>query len=182
MNLIEQIRGQIGDLVFKRYGEGVVVARKADLTGQAPTEAQAAAREQFRQAALYGKLVMADPATKIIYDQAAKAKGQPVFSLTIADFFNAPSVDEVDLSAYAGRVGDTIVARAQDDFDVTAVKVAISQADGTAVEEGAATQTPPNSGRWLYTATATVPTGTSVRITVTATDRPGHAGSKTETK
>jgi hypothetical protein len=65
---------------------------------------------------------------------------------------------------------------------VTAVQVAIAQADGTAVEEGAATQTPPNSGRWLYTATAAVPTGTSVRITVTATDRPGHAGSKTETK
>ncbi|MBI4672653.1 MAG: hypothetical protein HY741_13425 [Chloroflexi bacterium] len=180
--VIEQLRGKIGDLVFKRYGDEVVVARKPDLTGQAPTEAQAAVREQFRQAALYGKMVMADPATKTIYEEAAKAKGQPVFSLTIADFFNAPSVGEVDLSAYAGRVGDTIAIRAHDDFDVTAVKVAIAQADGTAVEEGAATETPPDSGRWTYKATVAVPTGTSVRITVTATDRPGHAGAKEVSK
>ncbi len=55
--IIEQLRGKVGDLVFKRYGDGVVVARKPDLTGLAPTEAQAAVREQFRQAALYGKMV-----------------------------------------------------------------------------------------------------------------------------
>ncbi len=125
---------------------------------------------------------MADPATKTIYEEAAKAKGQPVFSLTIADFFNAPSVDEVDLSAYAGRVGDTIAIRAHDDFDVTAVTVALTKADGSAIEEGAAAETPPDSGRWLYKATTAVPTGTSVKIAVTATDRPGHTGVKTATK
>jgi len=123
-------------------------------------------------------MVLADPVTKAIYDQAAKAKGQPVFSLTIADFFHAPSVDEVDVSGYAGRAGDAIVIRAHDDFDVTAVTVAVTKADGSAVESGAATETPPNSGRWLYAATVAVPTGTSVKITVTATDRPGHTGTK----
>ena len=180
--IIEQVRGKVGDLVFKEVQGETVIARKPDMTGVAATEAQMAAREKFRQAALYGKMVMADPATKTIYEEAAKAKGQPVFSLIVADFFNAPSVDEVDLSGYAGQVGDTIAARAHDDFDVTAVQVAITQADGPAIEEGPATQTPPNSGRWLYTATAAVPTGTAVRITVTATDRPGHAATKTETK
>jgi len=53
--VIEQLRGAVGDLVFKRYGDEVVVARKPDLSGRPPTEAQAAQREQFRQAALYGK-------------------------------------------------------------------------------------------------------------------------------
>ena len=162
--VVEQLRGKIGDLVFKRYGDEVVVGRKPDLTGQSPTEAQAAVREQFRQAALYGKMVMADPATKTIYEEAAKAKGQPVFSLTIADFFNAPSVDEVDLSAYAGRVGDTIAIRAHDDFEVTGVDVSVTQADGSAVEAGAATETPAKSGRWVYPTTVAVPTGTAVRI------------------
>jgi hypothetical protein len=180
--IIEQLRGKIGDLVFKRYGDEVVVARKPDLVGREPTEAQAAVREQFRQAALYGKMVMADPATKTIYEEAAKAKGQPVFSLTIADFFNAPSVDEVDLSGHAGRVGDTIAIRAHDDFAVTEVNVAVTKADGSAVEEGAAAETPPKSGHWVYAATAAVPTGTAVRITVTATDRPGHAGVKEASK
>jgi hypothetical protein len=180
--IIEQVRGQIGDLVFKRYGEQVVVSRKPDMEGREPTAAQAAQREVFRQAALYGKVVMADPATKAIYEEAAKASGQPVFSLTVADFFNAPSVDEVDVSAYTGKAGDAIAVLAHDDFDVTAVQVAIAQANGTPVESGAATETPANSGRWVYTATAAVPTGTTVRVEVTATDRPGHTGTKTATK
>lgn len=180
--ILEQVRGKVGDLVFKRYEDETVISRKPDMEGVEPTAAQTAARERFRQAALYGKMVMADPAAKAIYEEEAKGRGQPVFSLTVADFFNAPSVDEVDLSAYAGRVGDAIAIRAHDDFDVTAVSVAVTKADGSAVEEGAATETPANSGRWVYTATAVVPTGTSVRIAVTATDRPGHAGVKEVSK
>ena len=89
--ILEQVRGQVGDLVFKRYGEEVVISRKPDFEGREPTAAQLAARERFREAALYGKIVMADPETKAIYVEAAKAKGQLVFSLTVADFFNAPS-------------------------------------------------------------------------------------------
>ena len=38
--------------------------------------------------------------------------------VTVAGFFNAPSVDEVDVSGYAGQAGDPIVVRASDVFDV----------------------------------------------------------------
>ena len=44
-----------------------------DLEGHVPTKAQAAVRERFRQAALYGKMVIADPATKTLYEEAVKA-------------------------------------------------------------------------------------------------------------
>jgi hypothetical protein len=180
--ILEQVRGQVGDLVFKRYEDEVVISRKPDYEGREWTEAQLAHRERFRQAAFYGKLVthararcarVADPETKAIYVEAAKAKGQPVFSLTVADFFNAPSVDEVDLSGYTGAVGDKIVIRASDDFDVVGVSVSLTDADGNPIESGEAVETPPNSGRWVYTATTAVGTGTTVRIAVTATDRPG---------
>jgi hypothetical protein len=63
---------------------------------------------------------VADPTAKAVYDEAAKAKSQAVFSLTLADFFNAPCVDEIDLSHYAGQVGDSILIRAHDDFDPSA--------------------------------------------------------------
>jgi len=46
--LLEQVRGQVGDLVFKRYGEGVLISRKLDLEGREPTEVQLAARERSR--------------------------------------------------------------------------------------------------------------------------------------
>ena len=77
-------------------------------------------REQFKLAAGYGKAALADPATKALYETVAKGKGIPVFALTIADFFNAPAVDEIDLSAYTGKAGETIRVRASDDFEVRA--------------------------------------------------------------
>jgi len=180
--ILEQIRGQVGDLVFKRYGEEVVISRKPDLSGVEPSEAQLAARERFRQAALYGKMVMADPETKTIYEEAAKAKGKPVFSLTVADFFNAPSVDEADLSGYSGAAGDEILIRASDDFEVMGVSVQITDAGGGEIEHGEAVETPADSGRWVYAATANVPTGTTVRIAVTALDRPGGVAEAEEEK
>ena len=58
--------------------------------------------------------------------------------------------------------------------------VAIADANGQPIEAGAGVATPPKSGRWQYTATQNVPTGTSVKITVTATDRPGHTATQEE--
>lgn len=171
--IIEQVRGAVGDLVFKRYGDDVVLSRKPDLEGTEPTEAQLAQRERFREAALYGKMVMADPETRALYDDAAKAKGKPVFSLTVADFFNAPSVDEVNVSAYGGATGDEITVRASDDFEVMGVRLTLTDADGNPIENGEAAR---DNGLWRYTATADVPTGTVVRIGVTAIDRPGGLG------
>ena len=180
--ILEQVRGQVGDLVFKRSGENVVISRKPDFSDRVPTAAQSAAQERFRQAALYGKMVMADPDSRKLYEDAAKAKGQPLFSLTVADFFNAPSVDEVDLTHYGGQVGDPILIRAHDDFQVSAVNVVLTKADGSSIESGAALESPAKSGRWVYAATAAVPTGTQVRITVTATDRPGGTDSSESEK
>ena len=176
--VLEHMRGDIGDLVFKKYGDRTIVSRKADLSGVKPSEAQQAHRQRFSQAALYGKMVLADPQTKGLYEEVAKKKGQPVFSLTVADFFNAPVVDEVDLSGYSGQVGETILVRAHDDFQVTDVTVTLARTDGTAIEKGDAVLSP--SGLWAYTTTQTVAEGTTVRIEVTVTDRPGGAGLLTE--
>ena len=180
--IIEQLRGKVGDLVFKRYGDSIIISRKPNVEGGKSSEAQQATRERFREAAVYGKMVMADPETKALYDEAAEAKGKPVFSLTIADFFNAPSVEEVDLSGYAGRVEDPIIIRAHDDFDVMGVHVTIADSSGQLVEEGEATEPSADSGHWVYTATQPVPVGTTVRITVTAKDRPGGKGEVSKEK
>ena len=119
--VLEQMRGQIGDLVFKHYSGDVVVGRKPDRSGVQPTDAQLQHQERFRQAVFYGQLVMADPEKKALYAEAAQASGKPLFSLTIADFFNAPAVDEVDLSAYTRGVGNPIAVRTHDDFAVVRV-------------------------------------------------------------
>jgi hypothetical protein len=122
-------------------------------------------------------MVLADPEARALYEEAAAAEGKPIFSLTVADFFNAPTVDEVDVSAYTGAAGDEIVVTAADDFDVAEVQVALTDDGGAELESGAAAETPADSGRWVYTATMDVAAGTTVRIAVTALDRPGGVGS-----
>ncbi len=60
--------------------------------------------------------------------------------------------------------------------------MALTDADGNPIESGEVTETPPDSGRWMYTSTAAVTTGTTVRIAVTATDRPGGVSEAEEEK
>ena len=180
--VVEQLRGQIGDLVFKRRGDRVIVGRKPDLTGQLPTAGQTAARDRFKQAADYGRSALANPATKSLYEAKAQDIGDPVFSVAITDFFHAPSVEEIDLSGYTGKAGETIRIQAHDDFEVAGVMVRIMGGGGQPLEAGAATRVNPQNGDWQYQTTTAIPDGESVAIEVTASDRPGNKTKKTQAR
>ena len=90
-------------------------------------------------------------------------KKESVVSFQSVSLFNAPSVEEVDLLGYTGAAGDEIIIMASDDFDVLGVQVALTDGESNPLESGAAVETPANSTRWVYTATAAVETGTTVR-------------------
>ncbi len=174
-----KVKGKVGDLVFKQYGEALIMARTPTANGHEVTPAQAATRERFRAAALYGRLALAQPAVRQAYATAARELHQPVMSLAVADFFNAPVVDRVEVEAYTGQPGETIVVQAHDDFEVMGVTVRIVSAGGQPVESGPAVQNPPNSGRWTYTTTQTLGDVTGAQVTATASDRPGNEGTQT---
>jgi len=174
--LLEQVRGQLGDLVFKQYADKTVLSRKPSFEGVEWSAAQVTHRERFRQAVAYAKSALADPEAQAAYSAAARAAGRTAFNLAVADFFHLPVVDEVDLSGYSGRVGDPITIRASDDFAVVEVRVILMGAEGEVLETDTAVETPPGSGRWVYRATTAAPTGATVRVVVTATDRPGGVG------
>jgi len=113
-------------------------------------------------------------------DDKAKAKGQPVFSVTIADFYNAPVVSEIDLSGYTGRSGEAIRIVATDDFEVASVGVRITNTNNAVVEEGPAARDGQNGSDWTYQSRTALPAGETVSIEVTATDRPGNKNVKTQ--
>jgi hypothetical protein len=46
--VLEQVRGQVGELVFKHYGDEVVVGHKPDRSGIQPTQAHLRHQERFR--------------------------------------------------------------------------------------------------------------------------------------
>ncbi len=172
-------RGKMGNVVFRKYHDEVIMAHVPDMSGHTPTDKQVSHRQRFKLAVLYGHTVLADPAKKAIYEATAKAKGLSVFAVTVADFLNAPVVEQIDVSAYNGKAGDTLRITASDDFAGTGVEVTIHDTGGTVLEHGAATAA---DGRWNYVSTTDLPPGHPISIEVTATDRPGHKTTKMETR
>jgi hypothetical protein len=172
-------RGKMGNVVFRKYHDEVIMAQVPDMSGVTPSAAQVAHRERFKLAVLYGHTVLADPAKKAIYEATAKAKGIPVFALTVAHFLRAPLVDQIDLSTYTGKAGESIRITASDDFAVAGVEVTIHDTGGAVLEQGAATAA---DGVWNYVTTTNLPAGQQVSIEVTATDRPGHKTTRTQTR
>lgn len=171
--IIDQLSGKVGDLVFRTYGGDTIVARTPDLSGVEPTPGQVAQRARFRDAAFYGRVVLADPPARAFYETVAANRDQPLFSLIVGDYLNAPEVDAIDTAAYTGAVGDPITVRAHDDVEVTEVGVTIVDDSGAELESGAAVA---DGGRWRYDAQTAVASGTEVTITARALDRPGNAG------
>ena len=167
--------GELDGLIYRNIRGQVIVSPKPDMSNVISSESQIAHRERFKQAAAYGKAALANPTVRAMYEAAAKDKDMPVFAATIADFFNAPTIDNVDVLAYNGQVGDLISIMARDDFGVASVHVSITDQDngGALIESGNAVETAAGSGQWVYTATAPVASGTDVIINAVATDRPG---------
>src|SRR6185503_5440301 len=72
--ILEQVRGKFGDLVFKRYGDEVIIGRVPDMSRRTLTANQTAQLERFRLAVLYGNSVIADPNKKRLYQSSAQEK------------------------------------------------------------------------------------------------------------
>jgi len=179
--MFEQVSGQLGEVVFREVRGRTFASRKASVNA-APTAEQLAQRERFKLAAAYGKSALADSEVRAQYEEIAKTKNMPVFAATVADYFNAPSISNVDLSAYTGSVEDIIKVNALDDFGVASVLVTITNADNDElIEAGNAVESAPGSGLWTYSVSEAV-TETNVKVSVVATDRPGGTAVSAKTK
>lgn len=171
--IIDQVRGKIGDLVFRSYGGETILSRLPDLSGVVPTAGQEAQRFRFRDAAFYGRVVLEDLPARTFYEEVAARRKQPLFSVIVGDYLNPPTVDALDVAAYTGATGDPILISAHDDVEVVQVVVTLTDGGGAELETGPAV---PDEGRWRYEAQTDVPSGTDVTITARATGRPGNAG------
>jgi hypothetical protein len=171
---VDGYRGSIGRLVFKKYRGKTIVATKPEFT-KAPTAGQAAQRERFKEAAAFAVSAMADPMLRAFYEPIAKERQLSVYTVAVGDFLKVPEFKEIDLSAYQGRIGDLIVIKASDDLGLAEVNVKITSQTGTPVESGKAVELGAGSGKWVYSATASVAMGSDIFIEINGAD---HAGNK----
>ena len=178
--LTHGLKGTVGDLlVFRNRGSQVVVTSKPKERTSEYTAAEKAHQDAFQQATIYGKSVLAHPEVKAEYASAAK-EGQSAYNVAVADFFYAPDIKEIDVTAYTGKKGSTIKVNVKDDFKVAKVKVAIFNGDGSSVEEGLAVQDTLNENNWLFTATVDNASVEGDRIEIRAYDLPGNETVKSE--
>jgi hypothetical protein len=179
----DEFRGSVNNLTYRKSYGKTFASVKADRSNVELSEAQIAHHKRFKAAAAYGKTVMADPTARALYQQAAKERDMPLFALTVSDFMNPPSIEEVDLSAYIGHVADVIKIQTSDDFGVVKVRVEITDTENNdPIESGDAIETGTGSGLWLYTITTPIPAGRMVNVNVVATDRPGGTAVDTQTR
>lgn len=166
----EEFSCGFGDVVFREVNGKTIACRKPTGTDE-PTEGQLAHRDRFKQAVAYGKSAMANPVIHTQYQEIARRRNAPVFSLMIADFFNPPTISSVDVMTYYGAIGDTISIHVSGDFSVVNVYVTIQDLQGNPVEMGQAAQSEPGSNLWIYT--ASVQHQPTAKFQIVAMDRPG---------
>ena len=168
------LSGKFADvLVFRqRAGETFIGKIPASRTGEL-TDKQIQVQERFTEGAQYAKSVIADPATKALYDAVA-VDPQTAFNLALGDYCSPPEIKSVDVSLYAGVVGNKITVKAIDNFMVKHVKLEIRKPDNSLIEEGDAVQDPRNGLLWVYTTTAANAAVSGTKIIAKAIDLPGN--------
>jgi hypothetical protein len=179
--MFDEARGGLGKIVFRHRGGQTIAGRKPTFAAE-PTAEQAAHRERFKQAAGFGKSVMADSSLRALYQVMAESKDMSVFNAAVADFLTLPSIESVGLADYHGSIGDPIQIVATDEFGVLSVQVSILDAAGATLESGAAVETATGSGHWTYAGQTAIATGSYLTIEIIATDRPGGQASTTRNK
>jgi hypothetical protein len=170
----EGFSGKLGKNLVFRQTMGRTIVATTHAQDEPCSAKQQEQRERFVHATQYAKDQMKNPDLKAAYDEKAKKKGYPSgYNVAVADFFNAPVVEQLDVSAYHGEIGDPIRIEALDDFKVEKVEVEILNQDGSPIESGPAVQQS-DSMEWLYQASTANADITGDKVLVKVFDLPGN--------
>ena len=176
--LIDGLSGRVGKNVVMRQREGRTFLTSRPKGSATVSEKQQAQRDRFQQAVGYSKNVLLIPAIKAEYEVMAKRQAfiSP-FTAAVTDYLTEPKIVGLDVSGYKGVAGNPLVVHSSVDYKLISVTVTLQQPDGTLVESGEAA----SSGtrlEWVYVATQNVASLAGLKLTVTATDRPGNVVTK----
>ena len=133
-------------------------------------------QSKFKEAATWASSILKNAENRTFFSSQAMG-GQSAFNMAIADWFTDPQIKEIDTTDYTGVTGTVIKVLVADIIEVQSVKVSITTASGTLVEEGSAVFDA-DSQQWLYYAAIqnnATPAGSLIKAT--ATDKPGNSHS-----
>jgi hypothetical protein len=170
--ITEGLRGKIGNLIFRKWGEKTVVSSVPNYRNIKWSVAQVQNRDRFREAMAYARKVLVDPGMRKYYQKKAKGM-QTLWNVAVADYMKRPKIEATDIRGYKGKKGDLIRIKASDNYQVAGVSVSIADIRGAIIETGMAAKEQ-TANRWIYKSTRENPDwkGSIVRIRVS--DLPGN--------
>jgi hypothetical protein len=173
--------GTIGKLVYRKYRGKTIVAMKPD-ADRPLSQAEAAHRQDFAQAAAWAKAALQDEQLRLFYEALGKQKEIPPRAAAISDFLKRPTLEALDLSGYAGQAGDQIYFMASDNAGLVNAMVTIEYMNGNVFENGWAVEVDAGTGYWMYTVQSALPASTTVLVKASVSDRPGNIVELSEEK
>jgi len=171
-NATHGISGKVNQFVY-RQRNGETVVSKPPIRTAPYSEGQMNIVSIFKQAVLYARTILQNAAIRQAYKAKTK-RGQSAFNLAIADYFKPPVIVSVDLGQLANQVGSKITALVTDNFRVEKVKVKIEKSNGVLLEEGDAVLQP-DGLNWQYTTTTANGNTAGNKVSIIASDLPGHS-------
>ena len=167
--VIQGLSGSLGEQLVIRHdraGRTIVAVSPSFDPNRTFTSEQLQVQERFRQATAYAKAAQEED----VYVEKADGKAVSAYNVAVADWFHAPEILEVDLSAWDGVQGQVIRVKVMDDVQVTQVNVVITDEQGDAIEQGVANH---EGGLWWSYTTTENASGTP-RVVASARDLPGN--------
>ena len=85
--LIKEIRGKMGDVVFRVSSTGKqTIMKLPDMSRVNWSKAQKEHRQRFKKAIAYAKAAMADPKVSKIYEKRAAKENRRPFRVAVSDY------------------------------------------------------------------------------------------------
>ena len=89
--LLEQVRGKIGDMVFRQVNGRLVISRAPDFSRRKLSAQQKKQCQRFKDAVRAAKLALTDPKRRAAYQAKAVATGGSLVGVAIGDCLRAAS-------------------------------------------------------------------------------------------
>lgn len=169
------LSGMLSSAITVRKVRGQVVVTNRPRQRPEPTAKQLAVQARFTEASQYANRQMEQPDSLALYNTGITPKKGSAYSVAVSDYLIPPTVEWIDAADYRGNIGDPIVVKAVDDFQVTRVRVTILNAAGAIIEQGEAGPDSMKVNQWGYTAQVSNPVLAGATVRATAFDRPGNS-------
>jgi hypothetical protein len=173
--------GTVGKLVYRKVRGRTIVALKPD-DNRPLSEAEINHRQHFTKAATWATAAMKNDEMRQLYTAIGEQRQIPARAAAVSDYLKRPTIELLDLSDYAGQIGNQIYFMATDNVGLIQALVKIVDAAGNLYESGSAVEIDAASGHWMYTAQRAIPAGRNILVHVMVADRPGNTAEATEEK